>query len=934
MSRPVLFLSGLLLCILISSASLRNTNGAPPTPPHHFTLGDKAFLLDGKPFQIIAGEMHYTRIPREAWRDRMRMAKAMGLNTIGTYVFWNVSEPEKGVFNFTGNNDIAAFIRMAREEGLWVILRPSPYVCAEWEFGGYPYWLQNEPGLIVRSREPHYIKEYKAYIKEVGKQLAPLQVNHGGNILMVQIENEYGSYGHDKEYLDLNRNLFIDAGFDGLLFTGDPAKDVAKGYLPGLLPAVNGLDDPRKVKDTVNKYHAGKGPYYISEWYPAWFDWWGTPHHTVPAANYAAKLDAILSAGVSINMYMFHGGTTRGFLTGANYNDHDPFEPQVSSYDYDAPLDEAGNPTPKFRLFREIIQKHLPADVHLPDVPAPKPTISIPSIHFTDEASLFDHLPTPKHADTPMTFEDLHQAYGFVLYRTVLKKAPSGRLTIKGLRDYAIVFVNGRKFGVLDRRLKQDSLELPATGGGAVLDILVENLGRINFGKYLLQNKKGIVGNVTLAGQKLKGWDMFSLPFTTAPHNFTNAAGLPNPAHNNNSSISNTGSTGSTGNTNVPVNPRVPVLKKGSFTLDHTGDTYLDMQSWGKGMVWVNGHNLGRYWEIGPQQTLYLPAEWQKEGVNDIEILELLKPEQQFLQGIEKPILDQINNTGTLSIHSNPGTILTPPGYKLVWADEFNKDGPPDSTNWNYEKGFVRNEENQWYQPANAWCKNGILTIEARREQKPNPNYVADSKDWRKNRPTIDYTSACLRTSGLHTWKYGRFEMRGRIDIDRGCWPAWWALGVHGRWPGNGEIDMMEFYRKKLLANIACQGANGKAQWFSRTKPADSLGFLVWASAAGTSTGTPPTADSAAGAAWAAIFHVWRMDWDEDSIALYVDDLLLNKVALSALVNKDGSNFEPFKQPEYMLLNLAIGGQNGGNPAATPFPRRFEVDYVRVYQKE
>ena len=904
------FLSGLLFCLL-SSAIVAHpaAQHVPPVGPgnpaprpgvrHEFTLGKQAFLLDGRPFQIISGEMHYTRIPREAWRDRMRMARAMGLNTIGTYVFWNVSEPEKGRFDFTGNNDIASFIRMAQEEGLWVVLRPSPYVCAEWEFGGYPYWLQNEPGLIVRSREPQYLAEYRTYIKEVGRQLASLQVNHGGNILMVQIENEYGSYGHDKEYLDINRRMFIDAGFDGLLFTGDPARDVAAGYLPGLLPAVNGLDDPRRVKDTVDKYYAGKGPYYISEWYPAWFDWWGTPHHTVPAGNYAARLDAILSAGVSINMYMFHGGTTRGFLTGANYNDHNPFEPQVSSYDYDAPLDEAGNPTPKFRLFREIIQKHLPADVHLPDVPASKPTISIPPIRFTEEASLFEHLPAPKHAAIPMTFEDLHQAYGFVLYRTVLQKALSGRLTIKGLSDYAIVFVNGRKCGVLDRRLKQDSLDLPATGSGAVLDILVENLGRINFGKYLLQNKKGIVGDVTLAGQTLKGWDMFSLPFAAAPTRIGN----DNPAHSSSASRS----------TNVPVNPGAPILKKATFTLDHTGDTYLDMQSWGKGMVWVNGHNLGRYWEIGPQQTLYLPAEWQKEGVNEIEILELLKPEQQVLQGIQHPILDQVTKTSK-----------TPPGYKLVWSDEFNKDGPPDSTNWNYEKGFVRNEENQWYQLENAWCKNGILTIEARREQKPNPNYVADSKDWRKNRPTINYTSACLRTSVLHTWKYGRFEMRGRIDIDRGCWPAWWALGVQGRWPGNGEIDMMEFYRNKLLANIACQGANGKAEWFSRTKPVDSLGFL----------GGSPKADSAAGAAWAAKFHVWRMDWNEESIELYVDEILLNKVALSALVNKDGSNFEPFKQPEYMLLNLAIGGQNGGNPAATPFPRRFEVDYVRVYQKE
>src|SRR3954468_7661703 len=226
---------------------------------HSFALGDSTFLLDGKPFQIISGEIHYTRVPREAWRQRMQMAKAMGLNTIGTYVFWNVHEPQKDSFDFSGNNDIAAFVKMAQEEGLWVILRPSPYVCAEWEFGGYPYWLQNEKGLVVRSKEEKYLKEYETYIKEVGRQLAPLQVNHGGNILMIQIENEYGSYGSDKEYLKINQKLFKEAGFDGLLYTCDPESDVKNGHLPGLLPAVNGIDDVKKVKEVINANHHQKG---------------------------------------------------------------------------------------------------------------------------------------------------------------------------------------------------------------------------------------------------------------------------------------------------------------------------------------------------------------------------------------------------------------------------------------------------------------------------------------------------------------------------------------------------------------------------------------------------------------------------------------------------------------------------------------------------
>lgn len=251
-------------------------------------------------------------------------------------------------------------------------------------------------------------------------------------------------------------------------------------------------------------------------------------------------------------------------------------------------------------------------------------------------------------------------------------------------------------------------------------------------------------------------------------------------------------------------------------------------------------------------------------------------------------------------------------GYQLVWADEFNKEGKPDTANWKYEHGFVRNEELQWYQPDNATCEKGLLVIEAKREQKVNPRYDAAANDWRKKRKTIEYTSACLLTAGKRTWQYGRFELRARIDISNGMWPAWWTLGVDKRWPGNGEIDIMEYYRGKMLANIACLGNDRKPQWFSNTFQTDSLG----------------------GTAWAGQFHVWRMDWTEEMIALYCDDQLLNKVDLAFLENKDGSGFNPFKQPHYMLLNLAIGGQNGGDPSQTVFPRIFEVDYVRVYQKK
>jgi len=572
-----------------------SVNGFSQQVKHSFELGQNEFLLDGKPFQIISGEIHYPRVPKEAWRERMKMARAMGLNTIGTYVFWNLHEPQKGKFDFSGNNDIAEFVKIAKEEGLWVILRPSPYVCAEWEFGGYPYWLQTEKGLIVRSKESQYLNEYKKYINEVGKQLAPLQVNHGGNVLMVQVENEYGSYAADKDYLDINRKMFVEAGFDGLLYTCDPEPDIKNGYLPGLLPAINGQDDPERVKAMINKHHEGKGPYFIAEWYPAWFDWWGAPHHTVPAEQYTGKLDAVLAAGISINMYMFHGGTTRGFMNGANYKDVSPYEPQISSYDYDAPLDEAGNATGKFRQFRAVIEKHLTKGEILPAIPAPKPTISIKPFKLISKLNLFNILPAAVNNEKPLTFEDLKQDYGYVLYRTKISGGRKGLLQVKQLRDFALVFINQKRVGVLDRRVLLDSLTLDLPKGEVTLDIFVENMGRINYGKYLLENKKGITEKVIFAGKEIKNWQMFGFPF------------------NNISAIASKKAI-----VNAPEAPSISI-------------------------VWLNGHNLGKYWAIGPQQTLYVPKEWLNVGRNEIAVFELLKPGQEIITAIDKPILNKLS---------------------------------------------------------------------------------------------------------------------------------------------------------------------------------------------------------------------------------------------------------------------------------------------------
>lgn len=583
---------------------------------HKFSIGNDNFLLDGKPLQIISGEMHYERIPRKYWRDRLHMAKAMGLNTIATYVFWNYHEPEKGNYNFKDNADVAEFVRIAKEEGLWVLIRPSAYACAEWEFGGYPYWLLNEKDLKVRSLDPKFIAMMKSYFKELGKQLAPLQVTKGGPILMVQVENEYGSYGSDKKYLEMNKKILRNSGFDVPFYTCDGADKMVNGCIDGAVPAVNGSDNVKEVKDVINKNNNGNGPYFIAEWYPAWYDVWGRKHHTIPAVNYVPKLDTVLANGISINIYMEHGGTSRGFMNGANYDDNTPYQPQTSSYDYDAPIDEAGNATPKFFAFRKVIEKYLPAGTILPDVPAKKKTISIPEFKLERSTSIINILPEAIHSEIPLTFEKVKQAYGYVLYRTKVSGQGNKVLKIPHLSDYAIVYVNGKRTAALDRRLNLDSCNIELNKDENKIELFVENLGRINYGKYLSDNNKGITEGVLLDGKEVKDWTIYGFPFNKEP---------------NISSVEKTVF-------------EYPIVRQGSFNLTELGDTYLDMRNWGKGHVWINGHNLGRYWNIGPQQTIYVPACWLKKGNNKIVVFEELKPEQNTISAIDAPILDEVRN--------------------------------------------------------------------------------------------------------------------------------------------------------------------------------------------------------------------------------------------------------------------------------------------------
>ena len=605
----------ILLILLLGLTLLKPTSAQQASPigtksAHTFGWQGEHFLLDGKPFQIISGDMHYARVPRQYWRDRMRKMRAMGLNTLTTYVFWNLHEPKPGQFDFTGNLDLAEYIRTAQEEGLWVIVRPGPYVCSEWEFGGLPAWLLATPDLKVRSADPRFLKAAALYMKHVGQQLAPLQITRGGPVIMVQVENEYGSFSNDKIYLNAVRQMISSAGFDVTLFTsdGDPNK-LAEGTLPDVLSVINfGAGDlPEKKFATFDKFRQHV-PRMCGEYWVGWFDSWGEPHHTVPVKKAAEGLDWMLSHGISVNLYMFHGGSTFGFMNGANK--YERYQPDISSYDYDSPLDEAGRPTEKFFAFRDVIKKYLPAGTTLTELPAPLPMIEIPRFELRESAGLFSTLGQPVRSARPQPMEALGQDYGFILYRKRLDRPAKGTLEITEVRDYAVVYQGDKKLDVLDRRLKQSSLNVQLSTN-APLDILVENMGRVNFGPNMVTDRKGITQKVTLGGEELTGWEIYPMPLTELSR--LKFSGEPKSG---------------------------PAFHHGEFELSSLGDTYLDMRGWGKGCVWVNGHNLGRYWRTGPQQSLFVPAVWLRMGRNEIIVLDLDEGRSRYVQGIKELIFE------------------------------------------------------------------------------------------------------------------------------------------------------------------------------------------------------------------------------------------------------------------------------------------------------
>ena len=613
-----------------------------------FTTGDKTFLLNGKPFVVKAAELHYPRIPRAYWEHRIKMCKALGMNTVCLYVFWNIHEQKEGQFDFTGNNDVAAFCRLCQKNGMYVIVRPGPYVCAEWEMGGLPWWLLKKKDIRLREQDPYFMQRVEIFEKEVGKQLAPLTIQNGGPIIMVQVENEYGSYGKDKPYVSAIRDIVKKSGFDKVsLFQCDWSSNFLNNGLDDLTWTMNfgtgaNIDNQFKRLGEVRP----NAPKMCSEFWSGWFDKWGARHETRPAKDMVEGMDEMLSKGISFSLYMTHGGTSFGHWAGAN---SPGFQPDVTSYDYDAPINEWGLATPKYFELRKMMSKYTDGK-KLPAVPkAPMSLISVPTFQLNEYRPLSNGITGEKESNKPLSFEDMDMGWGTMVYTTTLPEIKAGATLTGEFHDFAQVYVNGKYVGKIDRVKNEKSLDLPAAAAGSEMTIVVEGMGRINFGRAT-NDYKGIIGNVTISTADER------CDITLSPKQWNNQI-IPDDYKNAIDAL------------NAPMN-RMAGLKtkagyyRGYFNISKVGDTFMNMEAFGKGQVYVNGHALGRFWQIGPQQTLYLPGCWLKKGKNEVVVLDVVGPKGEagkpgssvaptaFCQN--KPELDKLNLEKS-NKHNDPG---------------------------------------------------------------------------------------------------------------------------------------------------------------------------------------------------------------------------------------------------------------------------------------
>lgn len=596
-----LLFAGLMLC-----------QPAAAQKPGTFEAGKGTFVLNGEPFVVKAAEIHYPRIPREYWDHRIKMCKALGMNTVCIYIFWNIHEQREGEFDFTGNNDIAAFCKLAQKNGMYVIVRPGPYVCAEWEMGGLPWWLLKKKDIRLREQDPYFMERVKIFEEKVGEQLAGLTIQKGGPIIMVQVENEYGSYGEDKPYVSAIRDCLRGIyGKELALFQCDWSSNFTKNGLDDLVWTMNfGTGSHIDNQFRHLKQLRPDSPLMCSEFWSGWFDKWGARHETRPAKDMVAGLDEMLSKGISFSLYMTHGGTSFGHWAGAN---SPGFQPDVTSYDYDAPINEYGHATPKYHELRNMMQKY--SDKKLPSVPKPiAPIITMPEFKLTEFAPLANGADKTVNSKDTKTFEDLDMGWGTVVYTVELPETKAGGTLVADVHDFAQYFINGEYVGKTDRVKNERAITIPATKKGDKLQIVVEGMGRINFGRAI-KDFKGIVGDMKLTADvdghevtwNLKNWSMATIPddYQTAVKAFEK----------------NTDKKGTRG------------YYRGYFNLKKVGDTFLNFETWGKGQVYVNGHSMGRIWYIGPQQTLYIPGCWLKKGKNEIIVLDVVGPKETKVWG-------------------------------------------------------------------------------------------------------------------------------------------------------------------------------------------------------------------------------------------------------------------------------------------------------------
>ncbi|MCR4592712.1 MAG: beta-galactosidase [Bacteroidaceae bacterium] len=634
-------LSILTLFALISATVLANNK------PGTFTTGDKTFLLNGQPFVVKAAEVHYPRIPRPYWEHRIQMCKALGMNAVCIYIFWNIHEQQEGLFNFTDNNDVAEFCRIAQKNGMYVIVRPGPYVCAEWEMGGLPWWLLKKKDIKLRERDPYFMERVKIFEEKVGEQLTPLTIQNGGPIIMMQVENEYGSYGEDKPYVSEIRDCLREIyGKELTLFQCDWSSNFEKNGLDDLTWTMNfgtgaNIDNQFRRLGELRP----NAPKMCSEFWSGWFDKWGARHETRPAKDMVDGMDEMLSKGISFSLYMTHGGTSFGHWAGAN---SPGFAPDVTSYDYDAPINEWGLPTPKFWELRKMMEKYNDGK-KMPAVPkAPMPIITVPKFELTEFVPLMVAM-GKQETGTLKTFEEMDLGWGIMSYSTRLPEITSPSVLTADFHDFAQIFVGDKYIGKIDRVKNEKSITLPPVKKGEELVIYVEGMGRINFGRAI-KDYKGIVSDVTISAEiddtevtwKPKMWTNEAFPddYEAAKKALDMVKNLKN-AEIKGCFLGQIFMQGYEGSQTLS-----PFLKagyhRGYFNLKKVGDTFLNFETWGKGQVWVNGHAMGRIWSIGPQQTLYVPGCWLKKGKNEVIVLDIVGPSERVVWGQAEPELNKL----------------------------------------------------------------------------------------------------------------------------------------------------------------------------------------------------------------------------------------------------------------------------------------------------